>query len=411
MHEHSSASPRPPAAEHPHPTSVFLSWSGPDSGRISVAFGTLLSAVHGRRVDPFHSAGMIGADPWRVQIGKAVARSHVAVLCLAPTSLGSTWLMYEAGAFFVTGDTYLLACGITAAELKGTPLDAYQVEDARDKDTVRRLVGLLVNAGHGDARASATGATEPAVDAAFENAWPAFSQVVDTIHREQEAKRRRSRIARSSILPLTIALLVLAALSWWRWTDIQCGVVDDQRCADLRWSQFVDQSKTKGNRDLDKKVSRRPFAVLAIGGSCQKGSLIPSARLVNAKSQHPSRPVVVFARSSYDEKDLAEAVVLGSTASPHTLVATGCRALPNGQIVHVLHFGTLSDNQLCVKVRDLEGFFDSRWRLAGDLADFLVSLDVPKQHVSQGDLNFWLQQCGVPPAPRRQAAVAETVVR
>ena len=33
--------------------------------------------------------------------------------------------MYEAGAFFEGGDTYLLACGVDDESLKETPLEAF----------------------------------------------------------------------------------------------------------------------------------------------------------------------------------------------------------------------------------------------------------------------------------------------
>jgi hypothetical protein len=112
------------------PMSVFLSWSGGDSRAISTAFKELLLAIDPTRVDPFHSADMVSADPWREQIKKAVARSRVPYCAWCQQSVSSTWLMYEAGAFFDGGDTYLLGCGVDDKSLRHTRTGGVFEDDA-----------------------------------------------------------------------------------------------------------------------------------------------------------------------------------------------------------------------------------------------------------------------------------------
>ena len=143
MHDNAANTDSPANTGTPSRTSVFLAWSD-DSRAIATALKELLLATGGDRVDPFHSDDMEDADPWRDQIKKAVARSQVAVLSMVPASLDSTWLMYEAGAFFEGGDTFLLACGVDSEGLKNTPLEAFQLKDARNRKAVHGLARKLV---------------------------------------------------------------------------------------------------------------------------------------------------------------------------------------------------------------------------------------------------------------------------
>jgi hypothetical protein len=392
MHDH--ASPAAPAADSgtAGPTSIFLSWSGPDSRSISMAFKELLEAVGGTRVKPFHSDEIESPDPWRDQIKRAVARSDVAVLCLVPASLRSTWLMYEAGAFFDGGDTYLLACGVDAPRLTDTPLDAFNLKDACNRKSVRGLARLLALP-----KGAEAGAVDPAFDRAFDLAWPSFDRVVTRIRRKQVWKRLVWRAAPP------LAALLLAAV-WWFQVPLQCAVRHGASCSDLRWAAFVDAEKTATNKDFDKKVSRRPFAVVAVGGSCAPGSIVPWARLIGPNAVIAAGPVpVIFARSNYDQNEkVAAAVVLGNDQAS-TLLDTPCHDLPGAQSIHVPYIGTLSDDKFCDRVQQFDQYFDSRRTLATELAGFLQTLKVSADPVER--LDTWLAHCGVPERPGKPATV------
>jgi hypothetical protein len=393
MHEHASTTGSPHGSEPSTPTSVFLSWSGPDSEDFSMAFNDLLLAIDSSRVEPFHSGNMQSAAPWRQQIKEAVARSHVAVLCLVPRSLSSTWLMYEAGAFFEAGDTYLLACGVDEEALKDTPLEAFQVKDARNRKSVRALVRLLVKP-----LPSAT----PAFDTAFDAAWPRFEAVVTDIHGKQESARRRTRLARAAAAPLALLLLAAGIASWLFRVSLQCGVTSDASCADLRWSSFIAAAATAQNPNLAKKVSRRPLAVASLVSSCDRtsrstdgASLIGPGGLIGTQ-----RAPLIFAASGYDKSaDVISGLVLGREGAADLRLGTGCRALSDEQAISVHYIGTLTDDKLCERVREFDQFFPTRWKLALDLTAFLRSLDIPEARISTGDLHHWLDQCGIPDSP------------
>ena len=390
MHENASHVDPSAATDSPALTSVFLSWSGPDSQAISIAFKALLLAIDPRRIDPFHSADMESADPWRDQIKKAVARSHVAVLCLVPPSLSSTWLMYEAGAFFEGGDTYLLACGVDDEALKDTPLEAFQLKDARNSKSVRGLARLLLKP-----------ADAAAFDKKFDEAWPAFDAVVKNIHCQQQRALDRIRLARRWAAPLAFVLLGAAVAGWEFKVPLQCLVVSGKACANLQWQAFVDDGNTKANPNFDKKVSRRPFAVVAQADACSSGSTISSATIIGPMESVPAGPVpVIFARSNYDQNEkVAAAVVLGD-AKTSTLLYKGCHPSPDGHAIDVRYIGTLSDDQLCGRALEFDEYFETREALSKNLATFLYTLGVPKDPPLDTQLDAWLKQCGIPDRPR-----------
>jgi TIR domain len=389
VHDNASHIDTPAATDGRTPTSVFLSWSGPDSQAISTAFKELLLAIDPDRVDPFHSDDMESPDPWREQIKKAVARSQVAVLCLVPASLSSTWLMYEAGAFFEGGDTYILACGVDDEALKDTPLEAFQLKDARNSKSVRGLARLLLKP-----------SDMAAFDKKYDEAWPAFDAVVKGIHCQQERVRRRTRLAKLGAAPLAVLLCAAATAGWYFRVPLQCMVVGGQACANLQWKAFVEEGNTKANPNFDKKVSRRPFAVVAVGGACSSGS-VPWASIVGPTESLGTHPVpVVFARSNFDQNEkVAPAVVLGNSQSS-ALLDRACQTGPRGEIFHVRYIGTLSDDQLCDRALEFDEFFESRQALSRNLASFLHTLGVPRDPPLERRLDEWLKRCGVPDRPR-----------
>ena len=390
MHDNASHDDTPSATDGRTPTSVFLSWSAADSQAISTAFKALLLAIDGDRVDLFHSDDMESPDPWREQIRKAVARSHVAVLCLVPASLSSTWLMYEAGAFFEGGDTYLLACGVDDEALKDTPLEAFQLKDARSSKSVRGLARLLLKP-----------ADMAAFDKKYDEVWPAFDAVVNGIHCKQESLRRRSRLARLLAAPIAATLLAAVAACWYFRVPLQCTVVDGRACANLQWQAFVDDGNTKANPNFDKKISRRPFAVVAVGGSCSPGSKVPAASIVGPTGSVGANQVpVVFARSNFDQNEkVTPAIVLGDIQSS-ALLDRACHTRAGGEVINVRYIGTLSDNQLCDRALEFDEFFASRRALSENLASFLHTLGVPRDPPLEPRLDAWLKQCGVPDRPR-----------
>ena len=240
-----------------------------------------------------------------------------------------------------------------------------------------------------------------AFDKKYDEAWPAFDAVVKGIHCKQEGDLRRTRLAKLGAAPLALMLFATATAGWYFRVPLQCGVVGGRACANLQWKAFVDEGNTKLNPNFDKKVSRRPFAVVAVGGSCSPGSDPPWASIVGpTDSIGTNHVLVVFARSNFDQNErVTSAVVLGNSQSS-ALLDGGCQTAPGGEIIHVRYIGTLSDDQLCDRALEFDEFFESRQALSKDLASLLHTLGVPGDPPLQPRLDDWLKQCGVPDRPR-----------
>ncbi len=77
---------------------IFISWSGPRSKHIALAFRTWF-----KRLSPSLEPWMSSVDiqkgfSWDSAIAKELNQSKVALICLTSDNLDSTYLHYEAGA-------------------------------------------------------------------------------------------------------------------------------------------------------------------------------------------------------------------------------------------------------------------------------------------------------------------------
>lgn len=148
---------------------VFLSWSGRDSGRTALAFAALLKDVFSEDVAWHSKRNLTGIQTWREELRTGVDSAKVVVVSLGLRSLASKWLMYEAGAFFPKGRTFLLGCGVGRRAPERTPLRELQVFDACSRPSVRQMVASI---------ADVLGNTPADFEERFDAAWPAFSRNV-----------------------------------------------------------------------------------------------------------------------------------------------------------------------------------------------------------------------------------------
>lgn len=107
---------------------VFISWSGEFSRKAASILKHYIPVIlHG--VDPFMSAHDIESGTrWAQKLATELEATHYGILCLTPTNLDASWLIFEAGALSKFEDS--AACGLLFGELKPTdvksPLSQFQ---------------------------------------------------------------------------------------------------------------------------------------------------------------------------------------------------------------------------------------------------------------------------------------------
>jgi anti-anti-sigma regulatory factor len=152
------------------PMQVFLSWSGAESKRAADALGPWLEEVcPGARVWTSTHDIQAGA-PWGTALHEQLKRTDFGVLCLTAQNLTAPWILYEAGALATSSKVgcvvpFLLDVG---PEKLPSPLSQFQSVPA-DREGAWKVV-WSIHAASGGA------ATEEAVRAAFERAWPELAR-------------------------------------------------------------------------------------------------------------------------------------------------------------------------------------------------------------------------------------------
>jgi len=107
---------------------IFISWSGEFSQAAASLLKKYIPAIL-QGVEPFMSAHDIKSGTrWAPKLAEELEATHYGILCLTPTNLESSWLIFEAGALSKFEDS--AACGLLFGQLKPTdvknPLSQFQ---------------------------------------------------------------------------------------------------------------------------------------------------------------------------------------------------------------------------------------------------------------------------------------------
>jgi hypothetical protein len=155
---------------------VFISWSGDRSKAVAEALHDWLPVVL-QRVRPYFTPSDIekGAR-WSNEIARELDESEVGIICLTRESLGSEWILFEAGALskkLTSSRVCPILFGIENPDVKG-PLTQFQATRF-DKRDIRNLIGTI-NALLGDDKLA-----ETVLNSVFDKWWPDLQGSVDRI--------------------------------------------------------------------------------------------------------------------------------------------------------------------------------------------------------------------------------------
>jgi hypothetical protein len=392
---------------------VFISWSGRHCGQLAAGLKGLLTEVLGKGWEVWFSADMEIGARWRAEIKQNAEKARAIVVCLTPESLRSRWQSYEAGAFLTQDKTTLpLACGLSQARLRKSPLEDLQLGQASQRKDVKSLVKSIV--------ACSPGAENDDLWQRFDQGWSGFELAVRQCQSGLNWRRWRSPRVLASI---GVGALVLAFGAGSRWCELQWKPED--RC-DCEWARYVrDPKRDKGEPAFASKLKRRPFALARrMGDSGDPVVLTPSGPLTGTNATVE----LIFAASEKDQ-EYASGLAISSgagaswgrvmngacsfeksveTSAPRILRKDSCWKGKEATYL-VVGFHTLSDDQFCEKARRLAADLGAPDGDARQVTDLLASaLATYKDAVPPERLEEWVEAC-LPPlngfgARRRKGA-------
>jgi len=156
---------------------VFIAWSGERSKQVAESLFAWLNKVF-RELIPFCSTVSIQAgERWRDRLSREFKGADLGVLCLTPENIGSTWLLFEAGALAAASRYKIVIPYIlqsTKVNLPG-PLDTFQAALA-DREGTRGLVETI---------AQKTGAEVTAMLRKCDRLWPELHERLMAIQSSQ----------------------------------------------------------------------------------------------------------------------------------------------------------------------------------------------------------------------------------
>jgi len=148
---------------------VFISWSGDLSRAIAVelrdwlpmAVQQIVPWISGRDIDP--------GQRWALALGKELAASDFAIICLTKDNLESPWILFEAGAVARSLEARVVPVliGVEPSDLDG-PLAQFQSLQA-DRRGIERLVSSLHDSSDSTLEAAQR-------DLVFERMWPVLEE-------------------------------------------------------------------------------------------------------------------------------------------------------------------------------------------------------------------------------------------
>lgn len=123
---------------------VFLSWSGSQSQQMATALHYWLPNIIQAITPWMSSTDILAGARWQNEIAKKLDECIYGIICVTPQSLGSAWMLFEAGALskkLHTSRVCPLLIGVDKSQLIG-PLSQFQAVDA-DEQGLLALVHSL----------------------------------------------------------------------------------------------------------------------------------------------------------------------------------------------------------------------------------------------------------------------------
>jgi hypothetical protein len=177
---------------------VFLSWSGTRSQAIASALKTWLpNVIQGLHVW-MSSHDIHAGQQWGAELGMALHKCQLGVLCLTPENLGSRWLVFEAGALSTAIEgsrviPYLFDLSTTDVS---PPLSQFQNVVADEEGTLKLLKSI------NDALKKPLGEEEN-VRKTFDHWWGDLEEQYGGIQEIQRSEVRSDRDVLDELLELT----------------------------------------------------------------------------------------------------------------------------------------------------------------------------------------------------------------
>jgi hypothetical protein len=138
-------------------------------------------------IDVFHSEEIAKGRNWHAEVIRALRDCSIGIFCIAPESLRSQWMLFEAGALAQHGDQpALYTYTLSPIELTG-PFGHFQATRFEREDT-RRFIREL-------ARSAGTDTDEQVLER-FDSTWESFRSEVD----------RTARVSLEELIPGFFAL-------------------------------------------------------------------------------------------------------------------------------------------------------------------------------------------------------------
>ena len=156
---------------------IFISWSGTSSKEIAEILRNWLPSVL-QNTKPYFSPYDIGRGTrWSSEIAKELESSQVGLICLTPTNLESTWVMFEAGALSKNIDEsriFPLLFGIKANEIP-SPLLQFQATSF-EKTEVFALIETI------NSMLGSYSLSQKVLEKTFEVWWPLLEKDINSIN-------------------------------------------------------------------------------------------------------------------------------------------------------------------------------------------------------------------------------------
>jgi TIR domain len=172
---------------------VFISWSGPRSHQIALAFREWLPKVL-PQVRPWVSSEDIDKGArWNPALTSELDSTWFGILCLVPENARSDWVIFEAGAIARSMERSRVAPFLMGVEVRDIPEPLAQFQCTRfEKEDVRKLV-------HSINRASSEPIEPRTLDETFDRSWPALADRIASLDAQAPSRPAPKRV---SVAPL-----------------------------------------------------------------------------------------------------------------------------------------------------------------------------------------------------------------
>jgi len=158
---------------------VFLSWSGPASHKVALAFKEWLPNVI-QVIDPYVSSENIDKGTrWFEEISKELESSFFGILCVTPYNKSELWLIYEAGALskLTSSKVCPFLFDLSPSDILKSPLYQFQCTEYKKENIWK----LLCNINKSNNAHPIEG---PLLRKAFEKWWPELHNALESIKTE-----------------------------------------------------------------------------------------------------------------------------------------------------------------------------------------------------------------------------------